>query len=165
MTSCPICGGHILPDGSCMNNCGAYYPDREKSTLQKKQVEILTYPSCKKLLDRLHLHLRRLSLRAKQLLLSPKLGGFPTTGDSIDRATWFSEQNTCSAINGGFKDAVEKQIDTCTHLIKHLNTKGAWPTCKRCGSQIEWEVLVENPSEYCRTCNQERVRQRHGRFY
>lgn len=165
MTSCPVCGGHIAPDGSCMNNCGAYYPDKEKSALPKKNDEDSKDTVTKRLLNLLHLHIKRLSLRSAKFIVTPTLSGPPPKGDVIDHAAWANDQHTCSAITNHFTAMIDQQIHTCTKLIQHIEENGAWPRCIRCGNCIEWEVLMENPSEYCKKCNQELVRQRHGRYY
>ncbi len=164
MTSCSVCGGHILPDGSCQK-CGAYYPDIEKRGLQEKRHELGYRYTNKQLLKLLELHLRRLALRAAKFIVSPSLGSFPVTGDTIDRASWFNDQHTCNAINHEFRSIIQRQIDTCTNLINNIRAEGSWPRCSKCGNYIEWQVLVENPSEYCQKCNAKRVRERHGRYY
>ncbi len=165
MTSCPVCGGHILPDGSCMNNCGAYYPEKEKRKARQKYEELRYKHTNKQLLKLLELHLRRLALRAAKFIVTPTLGKSPPKGDVIDHAAWTNDQHTCNAITDNFTAVIERQIRTCTRLIQHLEKERAWPRCSNCGNYIEWQVLVENPSEYCQKCNADRVRERHGRYY
>lgn len=166
MASCPVCGGHIAPDGSC-TKCNQYFPDSAKTAhFNPNQHEKGSIgPGTRELLDLLHMHIKKLAVKASMVLVPPPSETTLTSGDCADRADEQIQRHLCTVINKGYSNARQRQIEAAKYAIGYILEHGSWPLCKKCGRRIEPAVLEKNPSEYCQRCNAARARQRHGRYY
>jgi RNA polymerase-binding transcription factor DksA len=165
MASCPVCGGHIAPDGSC-TKCNQYFPDLAKTAhLNPNQHSKSGLgPGTRELLDLLHMHIKMLAAKASIVLVPPPTETMLTSGDCADRADEQIQRYLCTAINKGYSNARQRQIDAARYAIDYILEHGNWPPCVRCGRRIEWAVLKRNPSKLCQKCNKELARQRHGKY-